>query len=215
MKYGESTFDILYLIFTVVMGILILSKRKDAIGRRMGSATLILGFGDAFHLIPRVINYFADGDLTFWLGTGKLITSITMTVFYVFMYLIWIRVYKAQENKVFKIVFFLAAILRIVLCFLPQNRWFTNDGGLLIGITRNIPFVVAGILIVIIWFSKRKDIKVLSPVWLLVTLSFAFYIPVTIGASFIPVLGALMLPKTVCYMLLIVCFWRYAKKDKK
>ena len=177
MKYGESTFDILYLIFTVVMGILILSKRKDAIGRRMGSATLILGFGDAFHLIPRVINYFADGDLTFWLGTGKLITSITMTVFYVFMYLIWIRVYKAQENKVFKIVFFLAAILRIVLCFLPQNRWFTNDGGLLIGITRNIPFVVAGILIVIIWFSKRKDIKVLSPFWLLVTLSFAFYIP--------------------------------------
>lgn len=215
MRYGESTFDILYLIFTVVMGILILSKRKDAIGRLMGSATLILGFGDAFHLIPRVINYFADGDLTFWLGTGKLITSITMTVFYVFMYLIWIRVYKAQENKVFKIVFFLAAILRIVLCFLPQNRWFTNDGGLLIGIIRNIPFVVAGILIVIIWFSKRKDIKVLSPVWLLVTLSFAFYIPVTIGASFIPVLGALMLPKTVCYMLLIVCFWRYAKKDNK
>ena len=215
MKYGESTFDILYLIFTVVMGILILSKRKDAIGRLMGSATLILGFGDAFHLIPRVINYFADGDLTFWLGTGKLITSITMTVFYVFMYLIWIRVYKAQENKVFKIVFFLAVILRIVLCFLPQNRWFTNDGGLLIGIIRNIPFVVAGILIVIIWFSKRKDIKVLSPVWLLVTLSFAFYIPVTIGASFIPVLGALMLPKTVCYMLLIVYFWRYAKKDKK
>lgn len=215
MKYGESTFDILYLIFTVVMGILILSKRKDAIGRLMGSATLILGFGDAFHLIPRVINYFADGDLTFWIGTGKLITSITMTVFYVFMYLIWIRVYKAQENKVFKIVFFLAVILRIVLCFLPQNRWFTNDGGLLISIIRNIPFVVAGILIVIIWFSKRKDIKVLSPVWLLVTLSFAFYIPVTIGASFIPVLGALMLPKTVCYMLLIVCFWRYAKKDKK
>ena len=215
MKYGESTFDILYLIFTVVMGILILSKRKDAIGRLMGSATLILGFGDAFHLIPRVINYFADGDLTFWLGTGKLITSITMTVFYVFMYLIWIRVYKAQENKVFKIVFFLAVILRIVLCFFPQNRWFTNDGGLLIGIIRNIPFVVAGILIVIIWFSKRKDIKVLSPVWLLVTLSFAFYIPVTIGASLIPVLGALMLPKTVCYMLLIVCFWRYAKKDKK
>ena len=215
MKYGESTFDILYLIFTVVMGILILSKRKDAIGRLMGSATLILGFGDAFHLIPRVINYFADGDLTFWLGTGKLITSITMTVFYVFMYLIWIRVYKAQENKVFKIVFFLAVILRIVLCFLPQNRWFTNDGGLLIGIIRNIPFVVAGILIVIIWFSKRKDIKVLSPVWLLVTLSFAFYIPVTVGASFVPVLGALMLSKTVCYMLLIVCFWRYAKKDKK
>ena len=46
MKYGESTFDILYLVFTVVMGLLILSKRKDTIGKLMGSATLILGFGD-------------------------------------------------------------------------------------------------------------------------------------------------------------------------
>ena len=193
MKYGESTFDILYLVFTVVMGLLILSKRKDTIGKLMGSATLILGFGDAFHLIPRVVNYFADGDFSFWLGTGKMITSVTMTVFYVFMYLIWIRAFKAQENKIFKTVFYIAVILRIALCLLPQNRWFTN----------------------VIWFSRRKDIKVLSPVWLLVTLSFAFYIPVTIGASFIPVLGALMLPKTVCYMLLIVCFWRYAKKDKQ
>ena len=215
MKYGESTFDILYLVFTVVMGLLILSKRKDTIGKLMGSATLILGFGDAFHLIPRVVNYFADGDFSFWLGTGKMITSVTMTVLYVFMYLIWIRAFKAQENKIFKTVFYIAVILRIALCLLPQNRWFTNDGSLLMGIIRNIPFVVVGALIVIIWFSRRKDIKVLSPVWLLVTLSFAFYIPVTIGASFIPVLGALMLPKTVCYMLLIVCFWRYAKKDKQ
>lgn len=38
MKYGESTFDILYLIFAITTGIIILIKRKDAIGRYMGIA---------------------------------------------------------------------------------------------------------------------------------------------------------------------------------
>lgn len=47
-------------------------------------------------------------------------------------------------------------------------------------------------------------------VWLLVTLSFLFYIPVAVAASLVPMLGMLMLPKTVCYMLLIWCFRKYA-----
>ena len=49
MKYGESTFDILYLLFAIVLGVCILRKRKDTVGRLMGSAILILGCGDAFH----------------------------------------------------------------------------------------------------------------------------------------------------------------------
>ena len=52
MKYGESAFDIIYLLFAVVIGVGILRKRKDRIGSLMGSAVLILGLGDAFHLIP-------------------------------------------------------------------------------------------------------------------------------------------------------------------
>ena len=37
-------------------------------------------------------------------------------------------------------------------------------------------------------------------------LSFAFYLPVAVGASYVPLLGMLMLPKTVCYILLITVF---------
>ena len=44
MKYGESSFDIIYLIFAITAGIIILAKRKDSIGKLMGSAALILGF---------------------------------------------------------------------------------------------------------------------------------------------------------------------------
>ena len=91
MKYGESTFDILYLLFAVISGIVILAKAKDRTSRLTGIAALMLGCGDAFHLVPRVLNYFFEADFTAALGIGKLITSITMTVFYVLLYIIWME----------------------------------------------------------------------------------------------------------------------------
>ena len=63
MKYGESTFDIIYLLFAIISGIVILAKRRDSIGKLMGSAALILGCGDAFHLVPRVLNYFIESGI--------------------------------------------------------------------------------------------------------------------------------------------------------
>ena len=71
--------------------------------------------------------------------------------------------------------------------------------------------MVVGVMIVVIYFMKRKEDKAFKLIWLLVLLSFAFYIPVTVGASFVPILGALMLPKTVCYMLMMICFLKKAK----
>ena len=67
MKYGESIFDILYLLTAILSGCLILRKKRDAAGILMGSAVLVLGAGDAFHLVPRVRNYFFDADFTFQL----------------------------------------------------------------------------------------------------------------------------------------------------
>ena len=99
MKYGESAFDIIYLLFAIVSGIYILCKRNDRMGKLMGFATLILGCGDAFHLVPRVLNYFVDADFNAWLGIGKLVTSVTMTVFYVLMYRLWLSAYKKTETK--------------------------------------------------------------------------------------------------------------------
>ena len=75
MKYGESAFDIFYLVTAIVIGLLILRKAKNVTEKWMGTAVLILGFGDAFHLVPRVLNYFIGADFTAALGIGKLVTS--------------------------------------------------------------------------------------------------------------------------------------------
>lgn len=215
MKYGESLFDIAYLLFAVIGGIVLLVKADGKIGKRMGKVTLVLGIGDAFHLVPRVINHFSSGDLAAALGIGKLITSVTMTVFYLFIYCIWLELYNEKENKKLTVTVWSLFALRVALCLLPQNGWLENDSGMLWGIIRNIPFVALGIIIIILFFRKRNDLKRFRFVWLLVTLSFVFYIPVAIGAGVVPMLGMLMLPKTVCYMLLIVIFLKYVLKNEE
>ena len=212
MKYGESVFDIAYLLFAILIGAAILRKRKDPVGRLMGSAVLILGCGDAFHLIPRVLNYFVSGDFTAWLGFGKLVTSITMTVFYLLMYRLWIKAYNGTENTKLSAAVYILAAVRIILCLMPQNHWFENDSSVLWGIIRNIPFVALGCIDVWLFFQKRKEIPRFRWIWLLITLSFLFYIPVAVAASLVPILGVLMLPKTVCYMLLIWAFWKHASE---
>ena len=64
MKYGESSFDIAYLMFAVISGCLIIKRATDHKEKHMGLSSLILGLGDAFHLVPRVLNYFSSWDLT-------------------------------------------------------------------------------------------------------------------------------------------------------
>ena len=51
--------------------------------------------------------------------------------------------------------------------------------------------------------------------WLYVTLSFLFYIPVATVVSLLPMLGMLMLPKTVCYILMILAFLKAVKAGEK
>ena len=205
-EHGETIFDICYLLIAIVIGIYLLAKGKNKQGKLMGIATLVLGLGDSFHLVPRMLDYFVDADFTAPLGIGKLITSITMTIFYIFMYYIYKENYKVEDNKIVKISIWLLAIIRIALCLLSQNKWFTNDGSVTIGIIRNIPFVIMGAIIIYLYFINRRKDKTFKNMWIYILLSFLFYIPVVVGASSIPMLGMFMLPKTICYILIIVLF---------
>ena len=215
MKYGESTFDILYLLFAIVSGIVILIKARTKTEKLMGISALVLGLGDAFHLVPRVLNYFIDADFTVYLGIGKLVTSVTMTVFYVLMYRLWINAYEKPESKGLGVAVYALAAVRVILCAMPQNRWLENDSPVIWGVIRNVPFIALGAIIVCLFFKTRKEIGTLRTVWLLVTLSFLFYIPVAVAAPLLPILGMLMLPKTVCYMILICVFLKYSTPAQK
>ena len=212
--YGETIFDIGYLLTALVIGIYLLIKSNNKLGRLMGIATLVLGCGDAFHLVPRILNNFVNSDFTSALGIGKLVTSVTMTIFYILVIYIFQNKFETKNKKIEYSIWTLA-IVRIILCMLPQNRWITNGGSVAMGIIRNIPFVIIGLIVIILFFQKRKEDDVFKNIWIYVLLSFLFYIPVVVGASSVPILGMLMLPKTVCYILMIVAFYKESKNNNK
>lgn len=203
----ESIFDICYLVFAIVSGILLLKKSK---GRKyvriFGIMTLLLGCGDALHLVPRVLNYWTDGDYTAALGIGKLVTSITMTLFYILIEYARRDRYKIAGEKGVLASVWILGIIRIALCCFPQNGWTSAEPSLLWGILRNIPFALLGILTVVLWLRSAKNDKPLRLMWLAITLSFLFYIPVVLFAQTMPMIGMLMLPKTCMYVWMIVMF---------
>ena len=213
--YGETVFDICYLITALVIGVYILFKYRNNLGRLMGTATLLLGCGDAFHLVPRVLRYFVQGDFTAALGVGKLVTSITMTIFYILMFYIYKNKYKVENTKKIEYSIWILSVIRIILCMLPQNNWITNDGSLMMGIIRNILFTIIGLIIIVLYYQKRKECNEFKHILINVLLSFLFYLIVVLGTTKVPILGAFMIPKTVCYILIIVAFAKMLKKSEK
>ena len=209
---GESIFDVLYLIFAIGSGITLLVKSKGrTVITLFGLMTLLLGAGDSFHLIPRVLNYWMDADYTAALGIGKLITSVTMTVFYLLFEYARRKRYGITGQKPVLITMWLLSAIRIALCCFPQNGWTSAEPSLLWGIIRNIPFAILGVMTVVLWFKSAKNDKSLKLIWLAVTLSFAFYLPVVILSQQIPLVGMLMLPKTCMYIWTIVMFLKTEK----
>ncbi len=214
MKIAEAIFEIAYLFFAVGCGIWLLTRR-DRGARMTGLAALILGCGDAFHLVPRILDALQPGlDRTVSLGIGKLVTSCTMTLFY--LILEWYRHRRYGEagtasGRQMKWIMGILCAVRLGLCAFPQNGWTVADPPLSWGIIRNIPFTVMGVLTVILWLRSARQDRIYRLLWLTVALSFLFYLPVVVLAGTHKIVGMLMLPKTVMYVWILCMFLRAAK----
>lgn len=201
----EGLFDAVYLTTVITLGILMIRRSNGNKQYKLfGIMAVLLGAGDSFHLIPRVVALNTTGlqDYTFSLGLGKFITSITMTIFYVILYYVWRERYNIVGKKKLTMSIYFLAATRIILCLFPQNGWTSTNSPLSWGIYRNIPFAMMGILIIWLFFksSRENNDTSFKNMWLTIVLSFAFYVPVVIWADTIPLVGILMIPKTCAYV---------------
>ncbi|MDD7306725.1 MAG: DUF2871 domain-containing protein [Peptoniphilaceae bacterium] len=204
MGIFEIFFDLSYLILVISFGlILLVENNKNA--KIFGLMAVVLGLGDSFHLLPRIISYLSpkgfEGNYIF-LSYGKMVTSITMTFFYLLYYFYYRRVSGDFDKKKAYLIYILAT-LRIVISLLPQNKWASGNESYAFAIYRNIPFAIMGLLLIIFSYKKRS-LPYLKNMWLLISLSFIFYIPVVLFADKYPPVGALMMPKTLAYLFIVI-----------
>lgn len=216
---AETVFDILYLSFALITGCIMLWKGTDSLVKKAGGMAALLGAGDAFHLIPRAYALWTKGleANAAALGIGKFITSITMTIFYLILYYIWRDRYQVKNRKGLTAAMWGLSALRIGLCLLPQNQWLTYRQPLLYGILRNIPFAIMGLIVIVIFAeeSKRAEDPVFRLMPLAVLLSFGFYLPVVLFSGAAPMVGMLMIPKTLAYVWIVLMSWRLFRNSQK
>ncbi len=216
----ETLFDAIYLILVISIGItMIVKSNGNKEYKLFGIMAVVLGAGDSFHLIPRAVALCTTGleNFTVALGTGKFITSITMTIFYIILYYVWrIRYNIKGQNQITAVIYILSA-LRIVLCLFPQNAWLSANAPLSWGIYRNIPFALLGLLIILLFYKSAKEHKdtEFKYMWLTIVLSFGFYIPVVLWADCIPMIGMLMIPKTCAYVWTVLIGYQAMRKERK
>ena len=213
----ETLFDLIYLISVITIGITMIRKSNGNQEYRLfGIMAIVLGVGDSFHLVPRAIALCTTGldNFTVALGTGKFITSITMTIFYIILYYVWRIRYQVKGQNQITVSIYLLSALRIILCLFPQNKWLSATASLSWGIYRNIPFALLGLLIILLFYKsaqKNKDLE-FKYMWLTIVLSFGFYIPVVLFADRIPMIGMLMIPKTCAYVWTVLIGYNSMKK---
>lgn len=205
----EPIFHVSYLSTVVIVGIImLLGSRKmtkhATYYKWFGIMAITLGFGDAFHLIPRIVALWTTGfeSHAAALGFGKFVTSITMTIFYLILYALWKKRFKVENTNILDASMWLLAVIRIALCFFPQNQWFVYESSIEWAIYRNIPFAIMGIIMIYLLYAsgikhQDKNAKFMA---IAVVLSFGFYIPVVLWAQVHMLIGMLMIPKTLAYL---------------
>ena len=98
----ETLFDVVYLATVITLGVkMILGSGRCRQYRLFGAMAVTLGCGDAFHLVPRALALCTTGleSYTAALGIGKLITSVTMTAFYLLLYYVWRCRYRVEGRR--------------------------------------------------------------------------------------------------------------------
>ena len=224
MMYSELGFNVLYLAFIwwIVIKMFLnqnsVLREDKRIARYFYYAFLLLAIGDTGHVGFRVIAY-AMGGLESTVnilgynlplvGAGALSTAITITVFYMFIVAIWKLRFKEKTVGPY-LSFQVIAVARLVLMCFPQNEWANVVPPEEWSIYRNIPLMIVGLGVashLLLSNRKEKD-RFYRNLALLIFASYLFYMPVVFYIQEIPMLGMLMIPKTIAYVLMAYMAYR-------
>ena len=212
----EIIFNIAYLIMIWVLVIAMYARRSlvqpgnQRVADLFMKAFALLALGDTGHVGFRVVAY-ALGDLQATIsvsgmelglvGLGALATAITVTFFYVLVLQIW-QVRFKKPYGVFGYLLFGSAIVRLIMMVFPANEWNNLVPPQPWGLLRNLPLMIQGLGVAYLILRDATAAKDRTFTWIgiCILVSFAMYAPVILFVQQIPLVGMLMIPKTLAYL---------------
>ena len=220
----EIIFDVSYLAVVWALVVMMVVRRARVstadwpVAKRLIWAFGLLALGDSGHVGFRVIAY-ALGDLTAkpvifgvpvsLVGVGALATAITVTFFYMLMVDVW-RLRFNKPMDWFAWLLLAAGVARLVVMAFPQNQWDLVVPPYDWSLARNSLLVVQGLGVMALFFrdANRNHDRSFTWVAIMIALSYAFYAPVILWVNQVPLLGMLMMPKTLAYLGVAIIAYR-------
>lgn len=215
-QWMEVVFNLTYLV--IIYGLVALMSARLAstadprgVLHRLRTGFLLLALGDTGHVGFRVIALLRDGletrvtifGLTIPLvGAGAFATAVTVTLLYLLLLDVW-RLQLGARTAVYWALM-ATGVARLVLMLLPQNEWGAVVPPWGWSLVRNAPLLVLGLAVAALMIRdgrRAHDRTFVQLGWLIVG-SYAFYLPVILLVQRVPVIGVLMVPKTVMYLLM-------------
>lgn len=188
------------------------------VAERFRQMFLLLALGDTGHVGFRVLA-FALGGLEAkpvilgtplsLVGLGALATAITVTLFYVLMLDAW-RLRYGKTLGAFEYFLIATALVRFTIMALPGNQWDSVVPPQPMGILRNLPLLILGLggMVLILRDARSRKDSLFLGIGLCVLVSFAFYTPVILFVRQAPLVGMLMIPKTLAYVAIAILVYR-------
>jgi hypothetical protein len=206
--WTEIIFDLAYLIAVWTIVYLMFHNRNQVrehqnVARLFRWMFFLLALGDSGHVGFRVVAY-ASGPLEnspILVGMGALATAYTVTIFYMLLVEIWRQRFGKDRNFLYWGLL-AVGVFRLIFMTLPGNQWGQVLPPQPMGILRNIPLMIQGIVIMIFILvdAKKNNDKTFLWIGFCVFLSYLFYTPVILFVNQVPMLGMLMMPKTLAYV---------------
>ena len=223
--WSEVLFNVAYLVVVWALVVMMirryphLPQKSRRIGRLLIWAFALLALGDTGHVGFRVLAY-GMGDLettfTVWgvevglVGVGVLSTSVTVTLFYAMMLVIWQERFDKPYGW-FGVLLFTAAVVRLGMMILPQNEWDRVVSPQPWATYRNLPLVIQGLGVAYLMIRDafQRDDRLFKWVGGMILVSYTFYVPAVLLVERVPALGMLMIPKTMAYV--VIAWMGYLK----
>lgn len=205
----EVVFNISYLL-TIWLLVFLMYMKKENLAehdRKVGVlflyAFLLLAIGDAGHVGFRVVAIFSGGleANPALVGLGALATAITVTFFYMIIAEVW-RVRFQKQRGIVWWSLIIIGVIRLLIMIPSANQWASVVPPYDWSLVRNIPLIIQGIAIAVLlfWNAKKTGDSMVIKVCYMIFISYACYLPVIFFVQKVPMIGMLMIPKTLAYI---------------
>lgn len=180
---------------------------------------IVLGSGDAFHLVPRMWAMWTTGmeANAAALGVGKLITSLTMTVFYIILYYIWRERYAIEGRKGLTVSLWGLLVARVALCLFYRKtngcRFIRRCCLAFCAIFRLPSWGLSLLLVYLRRKQKRRTIRSSQNVASRTPLVRVLYPCRAFQRCGTTAIGMLMIPKTLAYVWIVWMGWKLYRQS--